>query len=81
MKSSKILREAALWVEQGRRGLFSATRYMDADDGKKIELHIREVLPQIGASGFYRFSPFDLPQDHRATILCLAAAIAESEGD
>ena len=81
MKSSEILREAAIAVEHGRGGLFSATRYLEAKDGKKVERLIRGVLPPTGANGRYHFEPFSLPQDHRATILGIAAAIAESEGD
>ena len=81
MKSSEILREAAIAVEYGRGGLFSATRYRDAEVGKKLDRRIRFVLPPLEADGTYRFSPSTLQQDHRATILGLAAAIAESEGD
>lgn len=81
MKSSAILREAAIAVDDGRRGLFSATRYLKVEDGNRVEAAIRAVLPDAGADGLYKFSPFNLSEDHRATILCLAASIAEAEGD
>lgn len=80
MKTSDILKEAARAVERGGAGLFSATVYGSATECMACERRIRAVLPEpIG--GLYDFSPIELPQKVRATILALAAAIAESEGD
>lgn len=81
MKTSEILREAAIAVDAGRSGVFTATNYSTSDDGDRVRRKIESVLPKVSRNGLYKFSPFDLPQEHRATILALAAAIAESEGD
>ena len=83
MKSSQILREAARLVEAGHWGLFTALRVaqpaLPLDKEKEL---IRAILPPPNKkSGLYGTAPIDISQDHRATILCLAAAIAESEGD
>lgn len=74
MKSSEILREAAQFVENGGHGLFAAVQ--SSCRSVAIGVAIGRVLPEE-----YTFSPLELPQDVRATILCLAAAIAESEGE
>lgn len=81
MKSSEILRAAARRVAYGHPGLFSATNYATAIECERAADAIDRVLPEKGGNVLYEFSPADLPQDVRETILCLAAAIAESEGD
>lgn len=80
-KSSEILRGAAQRVAHGHPGLFSATIYSPPLDGEGAADAIARILPERKKNGIYGFSPAELPQDVRETILCLAAAIAESEGD
>ena len=81
MKASEILREAAHGVENGRNGLFSSMRYEKAEDGYRAVDFLFSLLPPRNRHGKFGFVPYKLASEIRSTILCLAAAIAESDGD
>lgn len=77
MKSSEILREAARRVESGGVGLFLAIFVKPRD--YSAEERAESYVSRFADARIHKTAL--LPSDHRATILCLAAAIAESEGD
>jgi hypothetical protein len=92
MKSSEILREAARSVERGldSYGCWAIVDAAEADYGLSLEETIKNSAPATKAMTYFRLlSPriafstwwdFD-DQGPRIIGLCLAAAIAESEGD
>lgn len=75
MKSSASLRKTARLVERGAAGLYVALNTAGVKSLAPEEyLHMVTDRPEDDRS-------YDWPQDIRVLALCLAAAIAESEGD
>ena len=72
MKSSKLLLAAARAVENGHWGMYSAI------PPHPLKKYCSRIVDGVMDG---RYTPAYLPAEHRATILCLAAAIAESDGD
>lgn len=79
MKSSEILREAAMLVENGGSGLYASSQYNGSDAWDVAQGFIDAVMPPRPWQD--DIIPMDFSISSRAMILCLAAAIAESEGD